>query len=281
MTTTVIHIHDAPANWWEDPQFVYIGRAIPRLKLPGSKWANPYKVQAHGRAQAIIHYAVWLHLDSGLVPQVGELRDKTLVCWCKQDPCHGDVLAALADQPDGYPWAWTHGYIQREVYTRAGWRCEHCGMEFPEGDTRARYARNDDGKPTILTVHHLSGDPADCSYNNLLACCQKCHLSIQATWKPGKALPWPEPPEWLTRRNLSYQPNNQPVLLTVDQTPLNERDLDNARTNAVRLFKAWQTANTQETSRRFWTYLSNLLARDRRLWEAAQQAVNNFTNARK
>src|SRR5262245_6663119 len=31
----------------------------------------------------------------------------------------------------------------------------------------------------ILTVHHLTGDKADCRWWNLAALCQRCHLSVQ------------------------------------------------------------------------------------------------------
>lgn len=110
-----------------------------------------------------------------------------------------------------YPPAWISGDIQRDICTRANWTCEHCGMEFPPGDTRAVSARNRDGKPSILTVHHLDGNPANCDWSNLLACCQACHLHIQAIWKPGGVLPasWPQPPTWIAIRNLPYIPNGQ------------------------------------------------------------------------
>jgi hypothetical protein len=32
----------------------------------------------------------------------------------------------------------------------------------------------------ILTVHHLTGDKADCRWGNLVALCQRCHLYIQS-----------------------------------------------------------------------------------------------------
>lgn len=114
----------------------------------------------------------------------------------------------------GYPPAWISGEIQRAVCERAGWRCEHCGMEFPRGDTRAVSARNRDGKPAILTVHHLDGDPSNCDWTNLLACCQACHLHIQATWKPGGVLPahWEQPPMWVSKRGLAYVANGQLAL---------------------------------------------------------------------
>ncbi len=36
----------------------------------------------------------------------------------------------------------------------------------------------------ILTVHHMDGDKANCEWWNLLALCQRCHLTIQ-----GKLIP--------------------------------------------------------------------------------------------
>lgn len=111
----------------------------------------------------------------------------------------------------GYPARWVSGEIQREVCVLAGWRCEHCGAEFWPGTTLAKEARNADGKPRILTVHHLDGNPANCEWTNLLACCQVCHLHIQAVWRLGSILPasWPQPPTWIAIRKLPYMPNGQ------------------------------------------------------------------------
>jgi len=36
----------------------------------------------------------------------------------------------------------------------------------------------------ILTVHHMDGDKSNCRWWNLLALCQRCHLSIQARVNP-------------------------------------------------------------------------------------------------
>jgi len=36
----------------------------------------------------------------------------------------------------------------------------------------------------ILTVHHLDGDKSNCRWWNLLALCQRCHLTIQAKVDP-------------------------------------------------------------------------------------------------
>ena len=114
-----------------------------------------------------------------------------------------------------YPPGWLDGSIQQDIYTRAGWRCEHCGMEFTPGTTKAVTARNKNGKPIILTVHHLNGDKADVRWENLLACCQVCHLHIQARWQPGGFIPvlWGGVPTWVIQRNLPYQIAGQLTLL--------------------------------------------------------------------
>jgi hypothetical protein len=36
----------------------------------------------------------------------------------------------------------------------------------------------------VLTVHHLDGNKANCSWWNLLALCQRCHLTVQGTVRP-------------------------------------------------------------------------------------------------
>jgi len=37
----------------------------------------------------------------------------------------------------------------------------------------------------ILTVHHLDGDKSNCEWWNLLALCQRCHLTIQSRVNPA------------------------------------------------------------------------------------------------
>lgn len=117
-----------------------------------------------------------------------------------------------------YPREWHTGAIQREIYEYANWRCEHCGVEFWPGTTLAKKERNADGKPRILTVHHLDGNPENCEWTNLLACCQVCHLHIQAVWRPGGVLPahWEQPPQWIAARKLPYVRNGQLLLFGAD-----------------------------------------------------------------
>lgn len=121
--------------------------------------------------------------------------------------------------PSGdYPPAWVSGEIQREMYAHANWTCEHCGMKFIKGSTIAKTAKQRNGKPFILTIHHLNGDKADCRYENLLACCNKCHLHIQAVWQPGDPLPlsWHNAaPDWLIKRGLPFLENPQIALFSL------------------------------------------------------------------
>jgi len=116
-------------------------------------------------------------------------------------------MESIAD----YPPEWKNKTIQKRIRKIAGYRCEHCGMEFIKGSTKAKTARTQKGKPIILTIHHLDGYPPNCTWRNLIAVCQGCHLHIQALWKPGEFLPkqWEQPPKWMVVRNLDYKPNQQ------------------------------------------------------------------------
>jgi hypothetical protein len=77
---------------------VYVGRAMPRIKLRQSKWANPFKPGRDGtRDEAVEKYRNWLLQQSELMAAMAELRGKNLVCWCAPDRCHAEVLLELAN----------------------------------------------------------------------------------------------------------------------------------------------------------------------------------------
>lgn len=65
-----------------------------------------------------------------------------------------------------YPEEWPD--IARKIKDSAGWRCIRC--DHPHG-ADAGY---------MLTVHHLDGDKSNVQWWNLVALCQRCHLSVQA-----------------------------------------------------------------------------------------------------
>ncbi|GIW44658.1 MAG: hypothetical protein KatS3mg077_1940 [Candidatus Binatia bacterium] len=69
---------------------VYIGRP--------TQWANPFHVGLHGtREQVIAQFCRRLIRHPGLLRGVWSLRGYRLGCRCAPKPCHGDVLAELAN----------------------------------------------------------------------------------------------------------------------------------------------------------------------------------------
>ncbi len=98
-----------------------------------------------------------------------------------------------------YPPDWPD--INRRVCESVGHRCIRCGHPYRKGEhgkgewtpcdshcTHGGPVRTVDGKTEaqwrILTVHHLDGDKAECSWFNLLALCQRCHLTVQTRLNP-------------------------------------------------------------------------------------------------
>jgi hypothetical protein len=75
---------------------VYVGRANRRYGLPGSKWANPFVEGKDGDRLTVIAKYKHEHLPS-VIADIGELRGYDLVCWCAPQPCHADLLLALAN----------------------------------------------------------------------------------------------------------------------------------------------------------------------------------------
>ena len=92
-TTTVVH------NLHEDFD-VYIGREVPEHGLAASKWGNPFVLEDDSEAErvrVIAVYREWIVQQPELIASLGELRGQRLGCWCAPKQCHGDVLAALAN----------------------------------------------------------------------------------------------------------------------------------------------------------------------------------------
>lgn len=68
---------------------VYIGRPGP--------FGNPF--HAGTKAENIRDFEAYVRARPGLMELIRiNLRDKRLGCWCKPEPCHGDVLARIADE---------------------------------------------------------------------------------------------------------------------------------------------------------------------------------------
>lgn len=76
----------------KDDYDVYIGRP--------SKWGNPWAInKTRTREQSIARYQQYLLTRPELLAALGELTGKRLACWCAPQPCHGDVLVRMANNP--------------------------------------------------------------------------------------------------------------------------------------------------------------------------------------
>lgn len=83
---------------------VYIGRkcTMGGWDLPQSKWANPFSVRECGSVEvAVAKYREFIENQPELLDSLDELTGKTLGCWCKPGPCHGDVLVDLWRKKQG------------------------------------------------------------------------------------------------------------------------------------------------------------------------------------
>jgi len=79
---------------------VYIGGPISneRWTLLGSKWESPYFLNGGTAQTALPKYEEYVRSCPDLVAALPELEGKTLGCWCKPRPCHGDVLVMLLEE---------------------------------------------------------------------------------------------------------------------------------------------------------------------------------------
>jgi hypothetical protein len=86
--------------------FVYIGRGA--RGYPAGVLANTAEIvpprlrhdgEAHLRAVAV--YARWLSHQEELFARIPELHGMVLGCWCHPLPCHGHLLAELANRATG------------------------------------------------------------------------------------------------------------------------------------------------------------------------------------
>ena len=67
-----------------------------------TEWGNPFELPYDGsRDEVIANYRdFYLPHKPSLLSRIGELRGQALACWCFPEPCHGDVLANLANHPN-------------------------------------------------------------------------------------------------------------------------------------------------------------------------------------
>ena len=103
--------------WLKDPNNIYIGRTgivfVPtdsggkeRCPKQSSIWQNPFKIKVKSgtstststREDVIAKYKEYIYnkiIDDDLVDKLLLLKGKNLGCWCKPEPCHGDILVEM------------------------------------------------------------------------------------------------------------------------------------------------------------------------------------------
>ena len=99
METKVVRIRRSGDKIVQDCD-IYIGRRITMggWNLQESIWRNPYDVKTYGRDKCLELYEEYVTNNEELMSKLGELRGKTLGCWCKPERCHGDILVKLVEQ---------------------------------------------------------------------------------------------------------------------------------------------------------------------------------------
>lgn len=116
--TTVVHLKIKKGVVVQDCD-LYIGRPMYQggWRLPGSKWANPFRLDRFGgdRTRVLEAYEAHVRASPDLMAALPELRGLRLGCWCVEAhclvcrrkrgscghlSCHGEVLLKLLAELD-------------------------------------------------------------------------------------------------------------------------------------------------------------------------------------
>lgn len=109
-----------------DPHDVYVGRPSPFGNPFSHKTGTLAEFQVATKEEAIRRFEKWLLEQPALVARVKrQLRGKVLGCWCKPGPCHGDVLARIANEDAGPPRRLVSSYDP----VAHGARCNVCPLK--------------------------------------------------------------------------------------------------------------------------------------------------------
>jgi Domain of unknown function (DUF4326) len=87
----------------DDPEYadvVYVGRAMTRggWRLKQSPLASPFTPGRDGTREAVVaKYRTYLLGRPDLLALLPDLKGRRLGCWCVPLPCHGEVIAEIAD----------------------------------------------------------------------------------------------------------------------------------------------------------------------------------------
>lgn len=82
------------------PLVVHLKRSPYDVRIDrATKWGNPWIIGVHGDREDVIQkFAADLFADPERMAECRrELRGKVLGCWCAPLPCHGEILAEVAN----------------------------------------------------------------------------------------------------------------------------------------------------------------------------------------
>ena len=87
-------------HWLENPKHKYIGRDMSfYIKgAKGSKFANLYPVKKYGRDKCLEMFENNLRNSLDLCNSIKELEGCILGCFCKPEPCHGDIIIKIFNE---------------------------------------------------------------------------------------------------------------------------------------------------------------------------------------
>ncbi len=97
--TVVVNMRGIPTNWQSDKRYVYIGRAGNGEE---GYFGNPYPLkEGMVRGDTLKQYETYLQHRLETDPEFNDrfykLKDKYLVCFCKPEACHGDIMKKYLD----------------------------------------------------------------------------------------------------------------------------------------------------------------------------------------
>lgn len=148
---------------------VYLANRMTEQTLSSKELAAELGYQSH---TSVLQLASTTRVQVVHDERFRKLADKAEAC-----------VRSLMGTPTGgeYPEDWP--YIAKCVKDDAAWACVRCRHHHdpPSGHT--------------LTVHHFDGNKSNCERWNLMALCQRCHLSVQARVDPRIPLMF-EPATW-------------------------------------------------------------------------------------
>ena len=80
----MVRVKNINYDGFDEDTDIFIGR--------GSKWGNPYVIGKDGDRGLVIERYIAYFESNELIKDIGELKDKNLVCHCRPKACHGDYL---------------------------------------------------------------------------------------------------------------------------------------------------------------------------------------------